>query len=94
MKLGKLPDRTPVKIAMTISPELNRMLQEYAAFYAKAYGSEETVAELCPYMLQAFMDADKGFQKARKSVEAPVSDGALSSPKRTARATPNPVSSG
>lgn len=67
MKLPKLPDRTPVKIAMTVSPELNRMLQGYAAFYATAYGSKETVSELCPYMLQAFMDADKGFQKTRKS---------------------------
>ncbi len=70
MKLAKLPDRTPVKIAMTVSPELNRMLQEYAAFYAKAYGGEESVGEICPYMLQAFMDADKGFQKARKSAES------------------------
>jgi hypothetical protein len=69
LRLAKLPDRTPVKITMTVSPELNRMLQDYAAFYAKAYGSEETVAELCPFMLQAFMEADRGFQKARKGAE-------------------------
>ena len=67
LRLAKLPDRTPVKVTMTVSPELNRALQDYAAFYAKAYGSEETVAELCPFMLQAFMEADRGFQKARKS---------------------------
>jgi len=66
LRLAKLPDRTPVKVTMTVSPELHRMLQEYAAFYAKAYGSDEPVAELCPYMLQAFLDADRGFQKARK----------------------------
>ena len=69
LKLAKLPDRTPVKIAMTIAPELHRLLQDYAAFYAKAYGSEETVAELCPYILQAFLDADRGFQKVRKNAE-------------------------
>lgn len=69
LRLAKLPDRTPVKVTMTVSPELHRMLQEYAAFYAKTYGSEETVGELCPYMLQTFMEADKGFQKARKGVE-------------------------
>ncbi len=66
LKLARLPDRTPVKITMTVSPELHRMLQGYADFYAKTYGSEETVAELCPYMLQAFMEADRGFQKARR----------------------------
>jgi hypothetical protein len=69
LRLAKLPDRTPVKITMTVSPELNRMLQDYAAFYAKSYGSEETIAELCPFMLQAFMEADRGFQKARKSAD-------------------------
>jgi len=69
LRLAKLPDRTPVKITMTVSPELNRMLQDYAAFYAKSYGSEETIAELCPFMLQAFMEADRGFQKARKNAE-------------------------
>jgi hypothetical protein len=90
MKLAKLPERTPVKIAMTVSPELNRMLQDYAAFYAKAYGSEESVGELCPYMLQAFMDADKGFQKARKS--EPTGHEEASSAQRCA-AKPTPASS-
>jgi hypothetical protein len=69
LKLAKLPDRTPVKITVTFAPELHRLLQDYAAFYAKAYGSEETVSELCPYMLQAFLEGDRGFQKARKSMD-------------------------
>jgi len=70
LKLAKLPDRTPVKITMTVAPELNKLLHEYAAFYAKAYGSEESVAELCPYMLQAFIDGDRGFWKARKGADS------------------------
>ena len=74
LRLARLPDRTPVKIAMTVSPDLNRMLQDYAAFYAKVYGSEETVAELCPYMLQTFMEQDKGFQKVRKSARNGAND--------------------
>jgi len=69
LKLAKLPDRTPVKIAITVAPELHKLLQEYAAFYAKTYGNEESVAELCPYMLQAFMEADRGFMKARKTAD-------------------------
>lgn len=74
LRLAKLPDRTPVKVTMTVNPELNRLLQEYAAFYAKTYGSEEAVAELCPYMLQAFVDADKAFQKARKIADTPSTE--------------------
>lgn len=66
LKLAKLPDRTPVKITISVKPDLHEMLSRYAEFYAKTYGSEESVAELCPYMLQAFMDGDRGFQKARK----------------------------
>jgi hypothetical protein len=31
LKLAKLPDRTPVKITITVSPDLNRALQAYAA---------------------------------------------------------------
>jgi hypothetical protein len=70
LRLAKLPDRTPVKIAISVAPELHKLLQEYAAFYAKAYGSEESVAELCPYMLQAFMESDRGFMKARRTTTA------------------------
>lgn len=74
LRLAKLPDRTPVKLTMTVSPELHRMLQDYAAFYAKTYGNEEPVNELCPFMLRAFMEADRGFQKARKSTETNTSE--------------------
>jgi hypothetical protein len=74
LRLAKLPDRTPVKLTMTVNPELHQMLQDYATFYAKAYGSEETGAELCPYMLQAFLEADRGFQKARKTADTKSTD--------------------
>lgn len=74
LKLARLPDRAPVRVTMTVSPVLHRMLQDYAAFYAKAYGSEEAVAELCPYMLQTFMEADRGFQKARKSADPTLNE--------------------
>ena len=72
LKLGKLPDRTPVKISFAASPELNQALQDYAAVYRMTYGKAEAVAELIPFMLEAFLDGDRGFVKARKEgVEAP-----------------------
>ena len=66
LKLEKLPDRTPVKISISVPPDLNRALAAYAELYQKAYGESESVAELIPYMLQSFLEADKGFVKARR----------------------------
>lgn len=65
LKLAKLPDRTPIKLAITITPDLHQALQEYAALYASAYGREEPVAELVPAMLSAFLLTDRSFTKAR-----------------------------
>ena len=38
LRLPKLPDRTPVKLSITVSPELHRSLGDYAAAYEQAYG--------------------------------------------------------
>ena len=34
LRLAKLPDRTPVKITISIPPELNQSLADYAALSA------------------------------------------------------------
>ena len=68
LKLGKLPDRTPVKITITVSPGLNQALCEYAAIYRTTYGEAESVADLIPFMLGTFLESDRGFAKARKTV--------------------------
>ena len=65
LKLAKLPDRTPVKLTITITPDLHQMLQDYAALYAEAYGHQEPVAELVPAMLAAFLDSDRTFARSR-----------------------------
>ena len=77
LKLGKLPDRTPVKISFVASPELNQALQDYASVYRATYGQAEAVAELVPFMLEAFLDGDRGFAKARKEGIEALSLGAF-----------------
>lgn len=72
LKLGQLPDRVPAKITVTISPELKKALDDYATVYAGAYGQNETIAELIPYMLEAFLSGDGGFREARKSLTGEV----------------------
>jgi hypothetical protein len=68
LKLSQLPDRTPVKITITLSPELHRALGEYAEIYNRTYGEREPVTELVPHMLTAFLASDRGFAKARETL--------------------------
>jgi hypothetical protein len=67
LKLARLPDRTPIKLAITVTPDLHRMLQQYASLYAETYGREESVAELVPAMLAAFLESDRNFVRTRST---------------------------
>lgn len=64
LKLPKLPDRTPVKLTITLSADLNQALKDYAARYEAAYGVTEQVGDLVPYIVEAFLAADKGMARA------------------------------
>lgn len=68
LKLAKLPDRTPIKLAITVTPDLHAALVEYVAVYKQTYGQEEPLAELVPHMLAAFLASDRGFAKAREAL--------------------------
>jgi len=69
LKLGQLPDRNTVKISFTASPELKSALGDYAEIYSRTYGQKEGVADIIPFMLEAFLNADHGFKRARKQLE-------------------------
>jgi len=72
LKLDRLPDRTPVKLTVTVSPDLARALTDYAEVYRAAYGQREKVEELVPFMLEKFIEGDRGFAKARKTLREPA----------------------
>lgn len=61
IRLPRLPDRTPVRIAVSLSPELSIALNRYAVFYRTTYGNEEAVADLLPAIVGAFLESDKAF---------------------------------
>ena len=63
LKLARLPDRTPVKLTLNITPDLQRALDDYAAIYAETYGHKAAVADLVPGMIAAFLESDRGFQR-------------------------------
>ncbi|MCX8475856.1 MAG: DUF2274 domain-containing protein [Sphingomonas sp.] len=67
LRLPRLPDRTPVKVGIQVTPQLFADLTRYAALYRETYGQEEAVADLIPSMLTAFLDSDRAFVKTRAS---------------------------
>lgn len=68
LKLAKLPDRTPIKLAITITPDLHQALRDYAALYADVYGVEETIPDLIPAIVNAFLLSDRSFAKTKDRV--------------------------
>lgn len=66
LKLPKLPDRTPVKITISVMPDLFEALNTYADTYEAAYGRRESVSDLIPAMLTAFIETDRHFNRGRR----------------------------
>ena len=66
LKLAKLPDRSPIKLTINVSVDLNHALTDYASVYADTYGRTEKIVDLVPAMLSSFLESDKGFAKARQ----------------------------
>lgn len=67
LKIGPLPDTTPVKLTIAVDPSVNADLELYASLYEEAYREKASVAALIPSMLQAFLASDAGFKKARRA---------------------------
>lgn len=67
LKLGRLLDRRPVKVTISLSPDLGRALDLYAEAYRDHYGEAEPVAVLIPAMIEAFLKSDRGFAQRRRN---------------------------
>ncbi len=68
LKIGPLPDTTPVKLTIAVDPEMKASLDLYARVYEQTYQEKASVAALIPFMLQSFLASDTGFKKARKTL--------------------------
>lgn len=67
IKLARLPERTPIKLSIQLSPQLLADLTHYAALYKEAYGQEEAVSDLIPSMLTGFLESDRAFARVRSA---------------------------
>jgi hypothetical protein len=81
IRLAKLPERAPVRLSITLAPDLAARLRSYADLYAEIYGVREEPTELIPYMLDAFLQGDVAFRNASRAKVGPaVSAAPLTSP--------------
>ena len=75
LRLGQLPDRTPVRMSLSVDPELASALSDYAEIYRQTYGAEEKPEALIPAMLESFLASDAGFKRARRALHFNASNG-------------------
>lgn len=66
LKLPRLPDRTPVKLTIVVTPELADRLAFYTGLYEAAYGQREATSDLIPSMLDRFLESDREFMRQWK----------------------------
>ncbi len=71
LKLGPLTDDKPVKLTIELPAATHRDLLAYAEILGKTNGqAAPDPSKLVPPMVERFMATDRGFTKARKSLEA------------------------
>lgn len=69
LRIGKLPDLTPVKLTVSLEPRVHQMLEDYARIYGDNYGETVKPADLIPSMIIGFLATDNGFKRARKALK-------------------------
>lgn len=64
LRLGPVPKAQHVKITITVTTEFKETLDRYAELHSASNGEKNDVSRLIPYMLEAFIEADRGFRVA------------------------------
>ena len=75
LRLDRLPDRTPVRMNLSVDPDLASALSDYAEIYRQTYGAEEKPETLIPAMIESFLASDAGFKRARRALHSNASNG-------------------
>ena len=68
LRIGKLPDLTPVKMTVSLDREVHELLEDYARIYGESYGEAVKPADLVPFMVSGFLATDNGLKRARKAL--------------------------
>jgi hypothetical protein len=71
LKIGPVVERTPVKIAVCLPPDVHDALADYALLHAREFGRDIPLADLAALMIERFLKSDAAFRRARKSLRQP-----------------------
>lgn len=67
LRLGRLPNRTPAKLTLTLWNALDEHLRLYAELHSAQTGVEVSAADIAPQMLADYLEADREFAKILKA---------------------------
>lgn len=70
LKLGRLPNRTPVKMTISVMPDFEEALRDYATLHSAQHGVDSTPADIASGMVEQFILNDREFAKARLALKA------------------------
>jgi hypothetical protein len=66
LKLGPLPETETVKITVQLPGQLKHSLDQYARLHSQTWGRVVDSAAIIPYILEVFIERDRGFRSAQK----------------------------
>ncbi|WP_375208138.1 DUF2274 domain-containing protein [Hyphococcus sp.] len=72
LKLGPIPERAPIKLNISLAPSVHEALVDYAALHERAYGAKASIPEVAALMIENFLESDRSFRRARKTLHQPV----------------------
>lgn len=70
LRLGRLPNRTPAKLTLTLWNELDEQLKLYAELHSAQTGVEVSAADIAPQMLADYIEGDREFARIVKASRA------------------------
>jgi len=65
LRLGPLPRSEMVKLTISISAATKVALEQYASLHSQLHGESIDAVALIPYMLEEFIERDRGFKALR-----------------------------
>ena len=65
LRLGALPRSEMVKLTISVSAATKSSLDQYASLHTQLHGESVDAVALIPYMLEAFIERDRGFKALR-----------------------------
>jgi len=82
LRLGPLTRSEVVRLTVVLPASVKADLDRYAELFGATYGQAVEAVTLVPHMLAAFMERDRGFQRARQERKLPP-DGSSPPPAMT-----------